>query len=336
MGRVRWRNPLPGKMPANVQVSRVFSLLYDLMMLLRFSNGVLLGLNVIGESLVTRFVFTADLGDVFFNRTQLLVRGREFLLRQARGIGAAESRPNQLGAFIGQARPARGNSGDLAFQIRRRRIDRLNLGQFFQQLLVGGVVFLNPMLDRVDFTLAKFGRGLGVIPPLQNRLFLRVQLRHRLGLFFRVVLALDFDVFDSLFDLRDSQRDFLLFLLELLERDDLVAQLGEMRGLGCSFPPESDFTFLEQPFFVSQHHASALPADFQPDFAQTCANEVHDYSSAPASFASTLKSSRVVVSPVTFAPLAISLSKRRMIFPLRVLGRASAKRTSSGLAIAPI
>ena len=64
--------------------------------------------------------------------------------------------------------------------------------------------------------------------------------------------------------------------------------------------------------------------------------ERRDYSSAAASFANTLKSSSVVVSPVTFAPLAISFRRRRMILPLRVFGSASANRTSSGLAIAPM
>ena len=66
------------------------------------------------------------------------------------------------------------------------------------------------------------------------------------------------------------------------------------------------------------------------------ASERCAYSSGAASFASTLKSSSVVVSPVTFAPLAISLRSRRMILPLRVFGSASAKRTSSGFAIAPM
>ena len=60
------------------------------------------------------------------------------------------------------------------------------------------------------------------------------------------------------------------------------------------------------------------------------------YSSSALSFARTLRSSRVVVSPVTLFPLATSFSKRRMIFPLRVFGSASAKRISSGFAIAPI
>src|SRR5947208_13593189 len=60
------------------------------------------------------------------------------------------------------------------------------------------------------------------------------------------------------------------------------------------------------------------------------------YSSDVASFASTLKSSSVVVSPVTFAPLAISFKRRRMILPLRVFGSASAKHTSSGFAMPPM
>ncbi len=47
----------------------------------------------------------------------------------------------------------------------------------------------------------------------------------------------------------------------------------------------------------------------------------------------TFRSSSVVVSPLTSPPAAISFSRRRMIFPLRVLGRASVKRMSSGLAM---
>src|SRR4029077_15562238 len=112
--------------------------------------------------------------------------------------------------------------------------------------------------------------------------------------------------------------------------------LGKIGGLRGAFTAERDFAFLEQPLFMAQDHTGPLPADFQAEFAQTCADEAHDYSSGSASFAKTPKSSRVVVSPVTLAPLAISFSSRRMIFPLRVLGRASAKRTSSGFAIAPM
>ena len=59
-------------------------------------------------------------------------------------------------------------------------------------------------------------------------------------------------------------------------------------------------------------------------------------SSCSFNFAITLKSSSVVVSPFTSPLVASSRSRRRMIFPLRVLGSASVKRMSSGLARAPI
>ena len=60
------------------------------------------------------------------------------------------------------------------------------------------------------------------------------------------------------------------------------------------------------------------------------------HSSSSRSFASTLRSSSVVVSPVDSRPAAMSRSRRRMILPLRVFGSASVKRISSGRASAPI
>ena len=50
------------------------------------------------------------------------------------------------------------------------------------------------------------------------------------------------------------------------------------------------------------------------------------YSSFSLNFASTLRSSSVLVSPFTSCPLATSFSNRRIIFPLRVLGSESVKR----------
>ena len=61
-----------------------------------------------------------------------------------------------------------------------------------------------------------------------------------------------------------------------------------------------------------------------------------NYSSSSRSFASTDKSSSVVVSPTVWFPAARSLSKRRMIFPLRVFGNESVNRISSGLAKLPM
>ena len=60
------------------------------------------------------------------------------------------------------------------------------------------------------------------------------------------------------------------------------------------------------------------------------------YSSSDRNFSSTEKSSSVVVSPATEPLVAISRRRRRMIFPDRVLGKASEKRISSGRASAPI
>src|SRR5262249_8102585 len=60
------------------------------------------------------------------------------------------------------------------------------------------------------------------------------------------------------------------------------------------------------------------------------------YSSSSRNFARTEKSSSVVVSPTVALPEARSRSRRRMILPLRVFGRASVKRISSGFAKLPI
>ena len=74
---------------------------------------------------------------------------------------------------------------------------------------------MNPLLDRVYFARTQFGRALRLVATLQDRFLLRVQFRHRVALLFGVGSPLRFDLFNSLFDLRDPKRDFLLFLLEL-------------------------------------------------------------------------------------------------------------------------
>ena len=61
----------------------------------------------------------------------------------------------------------------------------------------------------------------------------------------RVLLPLRLDLFDSFLDLHDAERDFLLFLLQFLQRNDLVAQLGKIARLRSAFAPEIDFAFLQ-------------------------------------------------------------------------------------------
>src|SRR5262249_51136447 len=171
---------------------------------------------------------------------------------------------------------------------------------------------------------------------MKERFLLRFELSNYFGLLPGILLPFCFDCFYPFFDSGKSKRDLFLLLLQLFQRNDLIAQLGEIGRLRSAFAPEVDFTFLEQASFVTKRDSRPLTPDLQPDFTEPCANEAHfsQASSDSANFANTLKSSSVVVSPVTFAPLAISFRSRRMILPLRVFGSASAKRTSSGLAIA--
>ena len=174
---------------------------------------------------------------------------------------------------------------------------------------------------------------------LEDRLLFLLEFGQGRVLFLRVVLPLQLDLADSFLDRGDPQRDFLLFLLEFLERDDLVAHLRKVHRLRATFPSQVDLALLQDAFLVPQRDPRFLPANLQPDLAQPCSNETHGvrlHYSSLLSFARTPKSSSVVVSPVTVFPLATSFSKRRMILPLRVFGNASANRISSGLAIAPM
>jgi hypothetical protein len=91
----------------------------------------------------------------------------------------------------------------------------------------------------------------------------------------RILLAFFLDLLDPFFDLSDPERDFLLFLLQFLECDDLIAQLGKIGRLRSTFASEIDFTFLKQTFLVTQRDASPLPLNFQGDFAKACADETH-------------------------------------------------------------
>src|SRR6266478_6485410 len=114
---------------------------------------------------------------------------------------------------------------------------------------------MNPPLNRTYFALTQLSRALSVVATLQDWFLLRFQLRHRFGLPFDVRFPLCLDLFDALFDLRDPQCDFLLFLLEFLQGHDFVPEFWKICRLRSSFAPENDFAFLQQPFFVPQYHA---------------------------------------------------------------------------------
>ena len=106
--------------------------------------------------------------------------------------------------------------GHLRFEIRRRGNLRMQFAQFFQEFPVGRVIVLEPALYAGQFAVAEIGRSLGVIPPLEDRFLFFLQFGQRRVLLFRVLRALQLNFPDALFNLRDAQRDFFLFLLELL------------------------------------------------------------------------------------------------------------------------
>ena len=80
MRRIRRCNPLRRKMASDVEISRIFSLLHHLMMLFGVANGVLLRADVVPETAIAHFIFSANFRDIFFNRGKFFFGGDEFLL----------------------------------------------------------------------------------------------------------------------------------------------------------------------------------------------------------------------------------------------------------------
>src|SRR5438552_4497424 len=371
-----WRgNCLRSKVSADAQIRGIFSLFDCLMPHPRVARGFLLRANVIVQFSVAHFEFAPRPRDIFFYRRKFRFSGVQLLLGHAHCVRATQARPDKFRALFRKTRSPRANVGRERFQVWRGRIQRMQVGELFQQFAIGGFALLNPAFYAGKLALAYIHVIVCLVALLKKRLLLRFQLCNCRRVFARNLLPFFFDPFYSFLDPSDSQCHFFLLLLQLLQRDDLIAQLGEIGRLRGAFASEVDFTFLEKALLVTKRHAGSLASDFQPDLAKACADETHNstlyecrlgkrnfhdaaigpvqlmglmrqmglinfsqvtYSSDPANLASTLKSSSVVVSPVTFAPLAISLRSRRMILPLRVFGSASAKRTSSGFAIAPI
>src|SRR6516225_5844663 len=114
------------------------------------------------------------------------------------------------------------------------------------------------------------------VSTLQDWFFFLFQLGDRVALRSRILRPFGFDRFERVFDLCNPQRDFLLFLLELLESDDFVPNFRETGGLGSAFPPQRDLTTLQLSSNVSQRQARALAAHFQAKLAQTGADETHE------------------------------------------------------------
>jgi hypothetical protein len=95
-------------------------------------------------------------------------------------------------------------------------------------------------------------------------------------LFLGVLLPLQLDLANPFLDRRNPERDFFLFLLQFLERDDLVAHFGKVDGLRATFAAQVDLALLQDAFLMAQRHPRFLPANLQPDLAQSCSDETHE------------------------------------------------------------
>src|SRR4051794_40594391 len=117
---------------------------------------------------------------------------------------------------------------------------------------------MNSALNGTQLSLANISIPLSFVPPLNDRLLLRFHFRDRLILISQVLLTICLDFLYSFFNLGDSQRDFLLLLLQLFQGDDLVAQLRKICSLSGAFAAEIDLGFLQQPLLMTQGEARLL------------------------------------------------------------------------------
>ena len=246
MRRVWRRNALFGQMPADAQIRRIFSFFDGLMARPRVARCLLLGLNTLSQFSVARFELASRARDIFFHGGKFGFCTGQFLLGHTRRVGAAHARPDKFCAFVRKTRPLCHYAGRKRFQVGRSGIKRMQIGKLFQKIAIGSFALLNTPLHARELSFANLGSALRLVTLLKERLLLCFELRNRLGLFARDLLPFFFDRFNSFFDPRDPERDFFLLLLQFLERDDLVAQLGKICRLRCALAPKVDFTFLQK------------------------------------------------------------------------------------------
>ena len=181
-----------------------------------------------------------------------------------------------LGFFAREARPFRAEPIHLCLEVGRRRLGRLQGGDFFQQFAIGGFVFLQAAINSREFFVATFGSGFCFVTAFHQRTFFLLKPGQRGRLLPGVFLPLRVDLFERFFDLRDPDRDFLLFLLELFQGHDFVAHFRKFRRLRRAFPAQGDLGFLQEALLVLQGHARPLPAHFQRQLPETGGNKTHE------------------------------------------------------------
>ena len=119
-------------MTPDVQISGIFPLFDRLMVDPRLSNGFLLCVAVLAEGTVSGGEFVANTLDILFHDREFRLGGKQFFFCESACICAAETRANKFGALLRQPAAARGDGGQLRFEVRRWRSRRLQFGELFQ------------------------------------------------------------------------------------------------------------------------------------------------------------------------------------------------------------
>ena len=84
------------------------------------------------------------------------------------------------------------------------------------------------------------------------------------------------DLFERLLNFCDPDRDLSLLLLEFLQRDDLIAHLGKIRGFRRAFPPQRDLGFLQAALLVPERDARTLAAHLQRQLTKSGGDKTHE------------------------------------------------------------
>jgi hypothetical protein len=263
-------------MPTDTQIGWIFSLFDRLVVCPRVAGCFLLRANVVIQFSVARFEFASRSRYIFFYRRKLCLRRVQLLLGQTHCIRATQARPDKFCTLFRKTRSPRGDTGGSCFQVRWRWIERMQIGELFQEIAIRSFALVNAAFHAGKLALAYLDIILRLIALLEERLLLRFQPCNCFRLFAGILLPFFFDPFYSFFDPRDSKCDFLLLLLELLKRHDLAAQFWKIGRLRSAFASEVDFTFLEKALLVAKRHARSLAPDLQPDLAKACPDETHN------------------------------------------------------------
>ena len=163
----------------------------------------------------------------------------------------------------------------MCIEVGRRRRQRLQIGKLFQQIAVGGFVFTQTLIDAGKLAIANICCRFRFVAALDNRLLFLFELRDGSVLLFRVLQTLRLDLFDPLLQLRNSRRNFALFVFQLFQRDNFVADFRKVDRLRATLAAKTDFTFLQKPLLMAQGHARFLTANLETNLAQPGANETH-------------------------------------------------------------